>query len=478
MEREIMRCHALNEKQCEEIAASCFRILEETGCVMHNQEARELLQKAGCTVEGELVKIPASLTQWAVEQAPSSVTIYNRGGKPAMVLEPGKVYFGPAISITAIEDLETGERRPARKQDSVDAAVLMDALENISWVSPCVSPSDAVAAVSDLEELCAVLSNTDKPVMYWAQNLKNLEYEFQMFEAVAGSAERLAERPFMVDLVCPIDPLSHTEDGLAQLMYLAKRKAPAVYIAGIGIGLTGPATIAGTVALGMADTMAGLVVSQVVNPGAPFIVSKFTDNVDMRTMSVTHSNPEMLLANIATADVFRYLGLPFCSNFAGTDSGLMDSVAAFDKGIQIYAGLLSGTNMNFALGAYESGAYAKLADLVVGNEMIGFLKIMTGNVEVSEETLAEDVIAEVGPGGVFFTEEHTLDHIYDLWEAKLMYPRSSAQATEKDKTGLEEAARQKVRNILAQGTVHPLPEEIWAKLNQILEKAIEEYENQ
>ena len=134
--------------------------------------------------------------------------------------------------------------------------------------------------------------------------------------------------------------------------------------------------------------------------------------------------------------------------------------------------------MNFALGAYESGAYAKLADLVVGNEMIGFLKIMTGNVEVSEETLAEDVIAEVGPGGVFFTEEHTLDHIYDLWEAKLMYPRSSAQATEKDKTGLEEAARQKVRNILAQGTGHPLPEEIWEKLNQILEKAIEEYENQ
>lgn len=475
MERELMRCHALKDEQCEEIASACFRILEKTGCDIHNQEARELLQKAGCTVKGERVKIPASLTRWAVEQAPSSVTIYDRNGNAAMVLEPGSVYFGPAISITAIEDLETGERRPARKQDCSNVATLIDALEHISWVSALVAPLDVETSVADLSELHAILPYTRKPVMYWAQNVKNLKYEFEMFEAVAGGAEKLEEKPFMVDLVCPIDPLTHTEDGMAQLIYLATRKAPAVYIAGIGIGLTGPATIAGTVALGMADTLAGLVVSQVVNPGTPFIASKFTDNVDMRTMGVTHSNPEMLLANVATADVFRYLGLPFCSNFAGTDSGLMDQVSAFDKGIQIYTGLLSGTNMNFAMGAYESGAYAKLTDLAVGNEMIGFLKKMTGSVEVTEETLAEDVIAEVGPGGVFFTEEHTLEHIHDLWEAELMYPRSSAQATEKDKTGLAEAAGQKVRKILEQGSRNPLPEKIKEKLDEILERAAGEH---
>lgn len=464
----------LNPEQCAQVVESAYRILENTGCIIHNKEARELLADAGCQVEGELVKIPASLTKWAVEKAPSTVTLYDRDGNPAMVLEPGNVYFGPAITITQIDDPETGKRRASVKQDSANAAILMDALENISWVSPCTSATDVDASVADLAELHAILPNTRKPVMYWSQSCKNLEYQFKMFEAIAGSAERLKEKPFMINLVCPMDPLTHTDDGMAQLIYLARKQSPAVYIAGIGFGLTGPITLAGGVAIGMADTLAGLVVSQLVSPGTPFVVSKFSDNVDMRTMSVTHSNPEMLLANGATADIFRYMKLPFCSNFPGTDCGVFDQVAAFDKGIQTYTALLSGTNMNFAMGAYESGAYAKFADLVFGNEIIGFLKVLTGSVEVSEETLAEDVIDEVGPGGVFFAEDHTLDHIYDFWEADLLKPRTSGEWEKSGRQNVEEILNQRVKAILEKGPQHPLAPEIVEKLNEIMDRAEKE----
>lgn len=362
----------LDSQKCQEVVESAYRILENTGCVIHNKEAREVLENAKCQVEGELVKIPASLTKWAVEQTPSSVTLYNRDGDPAMELKPGNIYFDPAITITQIDDPETRKRRASVKADSANAAILMDALENISWVSPCISASDADASMMDLAELHAILPNTNKPVMYWAQNCKNLEYEFEMFEAVAGDAQKVNEKPFMINLVCPMDPLTHTDDGMAQLIYLAWRQSPAVYIAGVGFGLSGPITLAGGIAVGMADTLAGLMVSQLVSPGTPFVVSKFSDNVNMRTMAVTHSNPEMLLANAATADIFRHMELPFCSNFPGTDCGVFDQVAAFDKSIQIYTALLSGTNMNFAMGAYESGVYAKFADLVFGNEVYWF----------------------------------------------------------------------------------------------------------
>lgn len=459
----------LNQEECAKVAESAYRILENTGCIIHNAEAREILHKAGGAVEGELVKIPVSLTKWAVEKAPSVVTLYDREGNPAMDLAPGKVYFGPAITITQIDDLETGKRRASVKADSANAAILMDALENVSWVSPCTSASDVKASVADIAELHAILPCTRKPVMYWSQSVHNLEYQFEMFEAVAGSAGRLAEKPFMVNLVCPMDPLTHTDDGMAQLIYLARRNSPAVYIAGIGFGLSGPITMAGGVAIGMADTLAGLVVSQLVNPGTPFIVSKFSDNVDMRTMSVTHSNPEMLVANAATADVFRYMGLPFCSNFGGTDSGSFDQIAAFDKSIQLYTSLLSGTNMNFALGAYESGAYAKFADIVFNNEIIGFLKVLTSGMEVSEETLAEDVIQEVGPGGVFLSEEHTLDHIHDFWEADLLKPCTSRQTREVP--GVEEGLNQRVKEILAKGVTHPLKAKIVEKLDGIMARA-------
>ena len=469
-----IKYQTLTEAQCSQVAETTYRILANTGCVIHSAEAREILQKAGATVEGELVKIPVSLTKWAVEKAPSVVTLYDRFGEPAMVLEPGSVYFGPAITITQIADLDTGKRRASVKQDCANAATLMDAMENVSWVSPLVAASDTNAAITDIAETHAILSKTRKPIMYWAQNVRNLEYQFEMFEAVAGGAEALREKPFTINLVCPMDPLTHTEEGMSQLIYLAKHNAPAVYIAGIGLGLSGPITIAGTVALGMADTLAGLVVAQLVQPGTPFVVSKFTDNVDMRTMGITHSNPEMLVANCATADVCRYMGLPFCSNFGGTDCGTFDQVASFDKSIQMYTSLLSGTNMNFALGAYESGAYAKLADIVYGNEIISFLRVLTGGAEVNEETLAEDVIDEVGPGGVFFSEEHTLDHIHDQWEADLLKPRTGAQVEASGGLGVEEILNRRVKDILEKGPQYPLDQDIAAKLDEIMTRAEKE----
>lgn len=461
---------AISEEKCEQISEAAYRILECTGCEIHNQEAREFLKEAGCTVEGELVKIPVSLTKWAVKQAPSVVTIYDREGNPGMILTPGNVYFGPAITITQIDDLETGKRRASVKKDCAQAAILMDALKNISWVSPCVSATDVDAAFMDIAELHAILPNTNKPIMYWAQSVKNLEYEFEMFEAVAGSAERLKENPFMINLICPMDPLTHTDDGVAQLMYMARKEAPVVYIAGIGFGLSGPITMAGAVALGIADTLAGLVISQIVHPGTPFIVSKFSDNVDMRTMSVTHSNPEMLLANCATADVFRYMELPFCLNFGGTDSGRFDQIASFDKSIQLYTALLSRTNMNFAMTAYESGVYAKFAELIFGNEIIDFLRVLTGSMEVSEETLAENVINEVGPGGVFIGEDHTLDYMHDFWQADLL-KACIGKHMETEQTDLEALLNRRVKEIISEGTKHPVHEEIEKKLDEIMKRA-------
>lgn len=460
----------LNEKQCEAMTESTCRILQNTGCIIKNEAARSLLAQKGCKVEGELVKIPVELTKWAIDQAPSEITLYGRDKEPAMELKPGNVYIGPAITITQIQDYETGKRRYSTLQDSIHSTVIMDQLPNISWVSALTSPSDIPAGVRDIAELAVVLSYTKKPVMYWSQSLETLKWQFQMFEAVGGGAEEIQKKPFMINLICPMDPLVHTEDGMAQILYLAERKSPIVYIAGIGIGLSGPATIAGSVTLGMADTLAGLVVAQCVNPGTPFVVSKFSDNVDFRSMCITHSNPEMQVALSATADCFRYMKLPFCSNFGGTDSGEMDQISMFDKCTQLYTALLSGTNMNFATGAYESGSYSKHADLVLANEIFSYLKVLVQNMEVSEETLAEEVIEEVGPGGNFISEEHTLDHLYDFWMADLMKPVTS-KSDEAQKRCLEEKLNERVKELVEKGSANPLDEERKEQLKEIFQKA-------
>ena len=460
-----------DERQCAEVAASAFRILERTGCAVHNDQARKLLAEAGCVVEGERVRIPSGLSQWAVNRAPQQVTIYNREGRPAMILSPGRVHFGPTITNTQIVDMETGQARRALKEDSRKAALVMDSLPHLAWVSGFNSISDGDESVADIAEMHAILPNTTKPVMYWAHDVKNLAFEFEMFEAVAGGPAAYRAKPFALNLICPIDPLIHTDNGLAQVMFMAEKSSPALYIPGIAFGLTGPVTLAGGIAVGLADTLGGLVVSQLTRPGAPFVVSKFNDNLDMKTAAMSHSRPEMLLAQCATSDVFRYLGLPFCSNFGSTDSGVFDQIAAFDKAIQLYSALLSGVNMVFSLGTYEAGSLTRLEDLVFCNEAIGFLKKMVEGIAINDDTLAEDVVDTVGPGGNFMTTKHTIANFKNNWGPDLLKPLNFEKSRGVAGEALENSLKQRVRDIVAQGPQKPLSQDVLNKLDAIMGKA-------
>jgi trimethylamine--corrinoid protein Co-methyltransferase len=461
-----------DDKQCAEVVDTAFRVLERTGCLVHNEKARNLLKEAGCVVDKDNVRIPYGLTQWAVSRAPRSVVVYDRNGEPAMVLSPDRVHFGPTITNTQIVDIETGEARPASKEDSKKAALVMDSLKHISWVSGFNSISDLDQKVADIAEMHAILPNTTKPVMYWANNTDNLAVEFEMFAAVAGGADAFRAKPFGLNLICPMDPLMHTDNGLAQIMFMAEKASPALYIPGIAFGLSGPVTLAGGIAVGLADTLGGLVVSQLTRPGTPFVASKFNDNLDMRSASMSHSRPEMLIAQCATSDVFRYLKLPFCSNFGSTDSGSFDGIAIFDKAVHLYSALLSGVNMVFSLGTYEAGSLTKLEDLVFCDEVLSFLRILVEGIPITADTLAEDVINTVGPGGNFMTTKHTISNFKNNWNPDLLKPLNFAKSREVGPGDLESKIKQRTLEIIAKGPQKHLSSEVETQLDAIMDKAL------
>jgi trimethylamine--corrinoid protein Co-methyltransferase len=461
-----------DKEQCEEVVNSAYRILARTGCKVKHEKAREILKAAGCVIDGENVKIPYGLLQWAVNRAPGAVTLYDRLGNPAMDLSSDKVYFGPTITMTKTVDLKTGKKRLTNRQDAVEAALVIDALPNVAWASGFDAIGDVDTKVTDLYEIYSIVQNTTKPVMYWAQSLENLEFEFKMFEAIAGGADAYRAKPFGINLVCPIDPLVHTNEGMSQIIYMAEKQSPVVYIPGIAFGLSGPITLAGSIAVGLADTLAGLVVSQLVSPGAPFVASKFNDNLNIATTSICHSRPELIIAQNATGDVFRYLGLPWCANYGGTDSGILDPVAGIDKSIQLYNALLAGANMVFSLGAYESGGLSRLEDLVFCNELINFLKALVKGIEISDETLAEDVIDEVGPGQNFLAEEQTVLHYREFWTPDILKPVKFDEAVDGHNAYIESAMKDRVRAILDKGPQKPLPPEVVEKLDGIIAMAL------
>jgi trimethylamine--corrinoid protein Co-methyltransferase len=390
-----------------------------------------------------------------------------------MILSPDRVHFGPTITNTQIVDLDTNRPRPALREDSRRAALVLEAMENISWASGFNSISDIDQSVADIAEIHAVVPNTIKPVMYWAHNVQNLAVEFEMFAAVAGSADNYRAKPFGLNLICPMDPLVHTDNGLEQIMFMAEMSSPMLYVPGIAFGLSGPVTLAGGIAVGLADTLGGLVVSQLTRPGTPFVVSKFNDNLDMKTASMSHSRPEMLIAQCATSDVFRYLGLPFCSNFGSTDSGSFDQIAVFDKAVHLYCALLSGVNMVFSLGTYEAGNLVRLDDLVFCNEALSFLKILVGDVPITTDTLAEDVVDSVGPGGNFMTTKHTISNFKKNWNPDLFKPVSFNKSLEEGNVSLEDKLKGRVREIVAAGQQNPLDPAINEALDALMAKAEE-----
>ena len=464
-----------NREECAEIMEAVYAVLENTGCEVQHEGARTLMAKAGCRVDESRVHIPASLMKWAIESAPKEVTLFDRSGDAAMELKPGNSFFGPPITTVFVKDMKTGEKRRGTRADAANAAIVCDALPNIDWVCAMSGISDGNVHLPDLYEVYEMLLYTKKPVMYWATDLQNLSYEFEMFEAVAGSAAAFRQKPFAIALVCPMDPLKHTEEGVSQVIYLAEKKAPVVYIAGVGFGSSSPITLAGNVVVGLADTLVGLLISQLTNAGTPFVLSKFSDNIDMGTVMVNHSRPEMLLANAASADVFTYLGLPFCLNFGDTDNGVFNQKAAFDLGVHLYTALLSGSCMNMSIGGFESGNLSDLEGLIYGDEVIDFLKQLVTGIPIDKETLALDSIGRVGPGGNYMLEESTFKFCRDFWQPALMKSASFRQWQDGGKKELSEALHQKVLDILEQGTTHALPRPVAENLGRILQKAEKAY---
>lgn len=467
----------LNEGQCGKIVSAAFRVLERTGCNVHHEGARNLLRDAGCRVDGVRVNIPTYLLEKAIRTAPSQITIYDREGAPALHLgaRTGNSYFLAGLINQYRIDLMTGERRLTTKQDIADAGIVIDALPNVDVACGLGCIIDCNPNLADVYETRILLEKTSKPLLLWNYTLDSIKSQVEMCATVAGGMDNLQAKPFVILGTTSASPLAHVEDELEKLLYMFEQGLPTPYLASTMLGANAPVTLAGSFVTGLADTLVGLLLSQLLNEGCPFIGSFFTDMFDMRTMGCSHTGPEFSLGSAASADIFRYLDLPFAVNLGCTDSKVFDQQAAFDIGIQIYNGVLSGTNLNFFLGYLETAMSSSLEALVFADEVIDYSRRIIEGIEVSVETLAEEVINDVGPGGNFVTEEHTVDHFRETWIptnfSRTSYEKWAADGSKDFAT----RANEKVKEILKQGPRKPLAPKVLAELDAIVAKAEEKY---
>lgn len=465
----------LGEENIKKILDATYEVMEEVGADIYCDKALSLLKEAGCSVVGNRVKIPRELVKKCIASAPDVIKIYNRNGEEAMELGGRNSYFGSGPTCSNFIDPQTGERRPSRKEDAAATAKVIDALEHMDFAMSLVMIADQNERLADIHETDAMLRNTTKPIATWAFNRDNMEKIFRMCAAVAGNAQRLREKPFLIVYSEPTTPLTHTENAIEKLMIAAEYGIPCVYTSGIIMGAAGPTSVAGCLTVGFAESFTGLVIHQLTNPGAPFITGVGGSPLDMKTMQAPYGTPEGSMLETASNEIARYIGLPGFDLAGATESKLVDAQAGMECMFEFLISLLGGGNLIHDSGFIDIGLTGSLAHLVACNEMIGMAKRVAQSIEVTDELIGMDTIKQVGPGGNFLSTKHTYKFFKKEHLLADLVERRSYESWEADGAkDYGERAAERVRQILENHKPQELSQDVIRQLDTIVAEAEKE----
>jgi trimethylamine---corrinoid protein Co-methyltransferase len=414
------RFQLFSREQCEAVHLATLDILRRTGTRVYQREARDLLKEAGCLVSDEtLVKYPPSLVEWAIKQAPSTISLCERGGsRAAFKLEAMNVAFGTGSDCRNYIDPRSGEYRLFRAADVVDCIRLVDACREIDFCMSMGIPSDVDAIKPYAYQFSLMLLNTAKPIVFIADDLADCKAIVAMAAASAGGYKELELSPNLLCYSQVTTPLIHNEESTDKLIFMAEKAVPVVHQPSPMMGGTAPMSMAGGLVIGNAEVLSSLVIHQLKRQGAPFLYGGGQHHIDMQTTISVYSAPEFDLERVAVAEMARYYNLPSWGYAGCTDSCIFDEHAAADASLSIMTALLSGQNLVHDIGYMEAGLTFGPEMVLYADEIISRTKAFTRGISLDKESLALDLIDEVGPGGAFLTTEHTFNHFRDFWQPK------------------------------------------------------------
>lgn len=462
------RYSRLTDEQFQLVHAASLEILERIGVRVDLGEALELLKHAGARVEDNLVRLPPRLVEQALQTAPKQVTLFNRHGEPVMPLDGDRCFFGPGSDCLNIIDHRTGERRKPVMQDVVEGMILCDALPNIDFVMSMFLPADVDQTIADTYQAEVMLSHTTKPIILVSYGASGLRNAVEMAEVVVGGPEALRAHPLLTCYINVVSGAVHNDECLEKLLYLAEKGLPSIYIPGSNAGVTSPISMPGAVALDMAGGLLGLVLSQLKREGTPYILSAMDPAaLDMRTSVSPYAYAERGIIR----SVSQRYGLPTFALSGCSDSKVVDQQAAAEAALTMMAEVLMGGNIVHDLGYLESGLTFSFAQLAICDQMANWVKAFFSPVEVNDETLALNVITEVGPGGQYLKHKHTRAHFREHWYPDLFERGNYTDWAQKGSQTLGERAATRVQKILDEHHPQPLPDAVRARLRQIVQQA-------
>jgi trimethylamine---corrinoid protein Co-methyltransferase len=464
----------LSDSQIQVLHDGTLEVLERTGVRVLEEEALELFKKGGADItDGNRVRIPSWRVEWAIKTAPKQIILYDQEGHAVIRLRGRNCYYGNGSDLVNIIDHRNNQRRPATLQDIREIVAVLDALPHIDFVMSGFVPSELSPEIAERHQMQVMIENTKKPIVYVTTSLPNTQAKVAMAEAVAGSEDALRRKPFCANYINIAHPFRHNPESLQKLLYLAGKGLPAIYRPSIVTrGISTPITVPGFLVANNAAQLVGLVLSQLKREGAPFIRCCHSGGTfDMRTTVGLHSAPEV---RGFQEDLAHWYGLPGFGIGGTSASKCADQQAALEAALTLMSSTISGAHLIHDVGYMESGLTGSLPHLVICHEIIAWLKAYMKGLEMSDETLALDVIDEVAPDGSFIDTQHTVRHLREDHYPELRNQKRFEDWFGEGSLTLLDRAAKKVETILAVHKPRELPEKVRKAIQKIVDEGVKD----
>lgn len=461
----------LTDEGIRKIHESALTLLSEIGVEVHSKLAFETFQKHGavCDASKKLVKFSRSMVEDAIAKAPKKVVLCGREEKYDLYCEGKNVHLGTGGTVLNVMDLETDEKRPTLLKDVRDIAKLCDALENVHFMVLPVYPNDLPPPEVDINRFHSSIMNCSKHLMGGIYTLKGTLDIIKMAETIAGSPKALRDRPFISFITCVVSPLK-IDDLYGDILYhIAKAGMPVAIPAEPLTGATSPVTIAGLLTGLHAETLSGVILTQLVNPGTPALYACTATSTDLKTMGYVSGSVEMGLINAGAAAMAQHIGLPNYTTAGMSDSKIVDTQNGYEKALTNTLVALSGSNfIHDAAGLVEFASTASYKQYVIDDEIIGMVMRAVRGIEVSDETIALDVYRRIGPGGNFLSDIHTCQWMRKEHYTPQLSDRQLRINWEKSgKPCVEEKAKATAKTLLRDHKPLGLPKELNDRLRKM-----------
>jgi trimethylamine--corrinoid protein Co-methyltransferase len=419
----------MDRKQIKKVHDYSLQILSSIGLRVDSLEARNLFaQTIGPqAIDGDRVRIPADLVEWAILAAPARIDIYNRKGAPAFRL-PDQTRFGVGVTSLYYQEPETDAVVPFTRKHMETCVRLGNDLPSFDAISTVGIVQDVAPQVSDLYATLEMAANTAKPLIILISDENAFPLVMDLLEHLHGD---LAPRPSIIPYLNPITPLVINKTTADKMFVAIERGLPFIY-ANYGMaGASTPITPAGQLAIMNAEVLAGLTLGQLIKEGTPMILGNHPACFDMKG-NQSFYDPKSYLIDLACAEMMAHYNLPY-SGTSGSGMGWGgDLIAAGHQWFNHLTACLGKKGLAPFVGDIHGSLAFSPNVIVYANEIIQQVRLFTEGFVVDDTSIGLEEIAQVGPGGDFLLSSLTLkfcrnarqfSHIFDNlpideWQAR------------------------------------------------------------